>query len=567
MELQGRRRDELSTATVRLARLFGVRSGQFVTALQIPFSGIYLPLLVALALNSQIVRPQLAVAGAVTVSVASTLARYARSRERIAPWVPAALCSACFAALGLLAAALGSHGYLVTVLALLPAMWLAYAYLWRGAVWGVVATGLLMAANTVADTGGSPPLDAAYYAVLPLVALAMTSACVLVTERWEVQRSKLRAERARLDDAFADKSKTTLLLEAMLDSLDSSVVAFDTDGQTLLSSASYLYPLSWAGVVGSSARLIFEEDAVTPVPPERYPSELAKQGITVDDRLMWFGAPGPAQRAVMATSRPMIGPEGTVHGVMAIYHDVTTMVRAMQVKDDFVETVSHELRTPLTSIIGYLELIRDDHDDHVSALPTETLEYLAVVNRNAVHLLDLVSDLLTTAKSAADALKVTRAPEDLNTIVGRSVESVRLRFDAGGVTLSRNLEPVPELHLDSRRISQVIDNLLSNALKYTPRGGHVIVETQAHDSTVVLTVSDTGIGMSPEDLDRIFDKFHRAQTATALRIPGIGLGLAISKAIIDAHHGTVTVTSTPDNGTTISISLPTTGLVQTPVPT
>lgn len=306
MELQGRRRDEFSAATVRLARVFGVRSGQFVTALQIPFSSIYLPLLAALALSSEIVHPQLAVAGAGLTVAGSVFARYVRTLERTAPWVPAALCSACFAALGLLAAALGSHGYLVTVLALLPATWLAYAYLWRGAVWGVLATGVLMAANTVADTGERPPLDGAYYAVLPLVALAMTSACVLVTEGWEVQRSKLRAERARLDDALADKSRTAVLLEAMLDSLDSSVVAFDTDGQMLLSNASHLYPLSWAGVVGASPRVIFEEDGTTPVPMEAYPSELAKQGITVDERLsaQWLARVTTAALSPSAPGRP-----------------------------------------------------------------------------------------------------------------------------------------------------------------------------------------------------------------------------------------------------------------------
>lgn len=554
MDLQARRRDDFSSATARLVRVFGIRSGSFATALQIPFSGIYLPLLVAFALSSEIVRPGLAWAGGGLTVAAGVLAR--RAQARTAPRTPGVLCASSFVALGLLTGALGTYGYLVTIIALLPATWLAYAYLWRGALVGVAATGVLMVVAGVVDTGDQPPLGGVYYAVLPLVTLAMTSACVLVTESWEVQRSRLHSEQTRLDDALSERSKTAVLLEAMLDSLDSAVVAFDTEGQTLLSNASHLYPLSWAGPVGSSARLIFEADATTPVPSEGYPSELAKRGITVDERLMWFGTPGPDQRAVLATSRPMTGPDGTVHGVMAIYHDITTMMRAMQVKDDFVETVSHELRTPLTSILGYLELIRDDHDDAVNVLPEETLEYLLVISRNAAHLLDLVSDLLTTAKSAADALKVNRARVDLNSLVARAIESAQPTFDTHGIVLRCSPEPVPDLILDQRRVSQVIDNLLSNALKYTERGGRVVVATWRSGSDVVMTVTDTGIGMSPEDLERVFDKFHRARSATALHIPGIGLGLAISKAIIDAHEGTIAVTSHLHEGTTVTVTLP-----------
>lgn len=556
MDLDARHREELSTLTTRLARAFGVRSGQFVTALQIPFAWIYLPLLVGLALTSEIARPVLAWAGGAVVVVVLLLARHVGARPRTPPWAPAALCAGCFVAVGLLSSAVGTRGYLLVILALVPSVWLAYAYLWPGAVWAVVATGTLMVTGGIVGNGGTTSLEGVYYAVFPLVTLVMTSACVLITEHWEVRRSTLRAERLVVQRALAEKTTTTLLLEAMLDSLDSAVVAFDTDGQMLLANESHLYPLSWAGEVGDSGRLIFEEDGTTPVQPEDLPSELAKRGITVDERPMWFGAPGAEQRAVMATSRPMTGPDETVHGVMAVYHDVTTLMRAMQVKDNFVETVSHELRTPLTSIIGYLELIRDDHEDRVNVLPDDTLEYLTVVNRNATHLLALVSDLLSTARSAADAIKASKVDTDLNAIVERSVESARLAFEDAGVTLTSTLATIPQLQINERRISQVVDNVLSNALKYTPAGGRVSVSTHDRDGTVALVVSDTGIGMSEADLEHIFDKFHRAQSATSLHIPGIGLGLSISKSIVEAHQGTITITSAADQGTDVTILLP-----------
>lgn len=557
MDLHTRERAHLSGWTSHLMRALGVRGNHHSTALQIPFALIYLPLTAWLLLTVPVAVPVLGWGGVLLVVLVSAAA-WATQDRSTQPWAPAALCAADLIGLGAAVVALDAKGVMLTTLALLPCLWLAQAYLWRGAAWAVVGTFVLSATASWMDSRTQGFTDWPSPLVLPLVAAAMVSACAIITEHWEVQRHRLRQEQTRLDESLTERTTTTVLLQAMLASLDSAVVAFGTDGEILLSNTpeNDLYALTWAGDVGEGARLVFEEDGVTPLPFALFPSELARRGEVVSEHLMWFGRPSEGQRAVLATSRPMLDAEQHSHGVMVVYHDVTAVVSAMRVKDDFVATVSHELRTPLTSIMGYLELIRGDHEDQTSLLPDETLSYLGVVDRNAEHLLALVSDLLTTAQTTAGTVQISRTQVALERLVARSVESTTPRFAAAGVGLEHTAQASPAVHVDARRISQVLDNLLSNALKYTPRGGTVTVSTLVEARACAIVVSDSGIGMSRTDLDHVFEKFHRAQSATSRQIPGIGLGLAITKSIVDAHGGTITMTSTLGKGTTVTVWLP-----------
>ncbi len=557
MDLRNRERAHLSKLTDRVLRALGVRGANFSTALQIPFAIIFFPLVFWLLLTSPATTPSIAWSGVLVVGLACVAAWLA---QKIATpsWAPAALCAANLIGLGLVVFPLGPAGPALTPLALLPSLWLAYAYLWRGALWAIITTFALQILGPPAAPTAQGIADWPSPVVLPLVTAAMVVACAIITEHWEVQRTRLREDRAQLDESLNQRTTTAILLQSMLDTLDSAVVAFGNDGKILLSNSPQndLYALTWSDEIGAGERQVFEEDRTTPIPEDLYPSELARRGEVVTERLMWFGGLADKQRAVLATSRPMLDTDGVKHGVMVIYHDVTAIVSAMRVKDDFVATVSHELRTPLTSIMGYLELIRDDHEDQTSPLNPETLSYLRVVDRNADHLLTLVSDLLTTAQAAAGTVQIVPSEVDLATLLTRSTESVAPRFVAAGVSLEYSRQPVPNVQIDARRISQVLNNLLSNALKYTPKGGAVTITTLIAEHSCAVVVTDTGIGMSDVDLDQVFEKFHRAQSATSRQIPGIGLGLAITKAIVDAHRGTITIASSLNEGTAVTVWLP-----------
>jgi signal transduction histidine kinase len=227
--------------------------------------------------------------------------------------------------------------------------------------------------------------------------------------------------------------------------------------------------------------------------------------------------------------------------------------RLDQLKDDFVASVSHELRTPLTSIRGYLELVLDGD---VAELTEEQLRYLSVVDRNAGRLLRVVDDLLFAAQ--VDAGKVALEPglTDLDELVREAVEAARPVAAEHDVELTFDADGPAELVGDRARLAQILDNLIANAIKFTPPGGKVEVRTFLAGDSGVVEVADTGIGISAEDQERLFQRFFRAEGAILGAIDGAGLGLAIVKAIVDAHGGDLAVESIAGRGTTFRIGLP-----------
>jgi signal transduction histidine kinase len=226
------------------------------------------------------------------------------------------------------------------------------------------------------------------------------------------------------------------------------------------------------------------------------------------------------------------------------------LVELDRLKDEFVSSVSHELRTPLTSISGYVELLLEDE-------PTEERQsYLRIVERNADRLLGLVSDLLFAARLQDGRLELARERVDLGVLVDEAAASARPRAEAGSVELLVDADDVPAVDGEPARLAQLLDNLFSNAIKFTPAGGRVSVRLRRDGPMVRLEVSDTGIGMSASDRERLFERFYRAQSALERQIQGSGLGLYISKAIVDAHGGRIGVQSEPGKGTTFIVDLP-----------
>ncbi len=222
-----------------------------------------------------------------------------------------------------------------------------------------------------------------------------------------------------------------------------------------------------------------------------------------------------------------------------------------RLKDEFVASVSHELRTPLTSIRGYLELIRDDQ-----VLDEEHEDMLGIVDRNAERLLGLVNDLLFAAQVAAgEQVSLALQDLDLADIVTEAAAAAAPRAENGGVLLAVDAPPSP-MQGDAMRIGQVADNLISNAIKFTPPGGTVRVLLSPGDDDVALTISDSGIGIADDEQSDLFSRFYRTKAATKGAIQGTGLGLAIAKSIVEAHGGTITFESTAGVGTTFVVTLP-----------
>jgi PAS domain S-box-containing protein len=277
---------------------------------------------------------------------------------------------------------------------------------------------------------------------------------------------------------------------------------------------------------------------------------------------------------VSFTYSPLLDAEGKIVGASAIAQDITERRRADaererlleelaeqnerlreldRLKDEFVALVSHELRTPLTSIRGYLELVLEGE---AGELTDEQRQFLGVVERNAHRLLALVGDLLFLAQIEAGKLSLEIGAVDLASIAADTVEAARPLADEKGVTLTLASGPLALLAGDRGRLAQLLDNLVSNGVKFTPSGGRVDVRVRGEQGSAVVEVRDTGMGIPLEEQQHLFERFFRTSKATEQAIPGTGLGLAISRAIVQAHGGEITVASEEGAGTTFHVTLP-----------
>ena len=221
-------------------------------------------------------------------------------------------------------------------------------------------------------------------------------------------------------------------------------------------------------------------------------------------------------------------------------------------KDDLIALVSHELRTPLTSIVGYLELVQEDEDE----LKEEHRGHLEVVQRNAHRLLGLVSDLLFAAQVQAGRVTLEKdlvsIPELLDQAVAAALPAAADRH----IDVSVHARDEADVIGDKLRLAQVLDNLLSNALKFTPTNGSVGISVIAQKDTVLIEVEDSGIGISAADQKKLFSRFFRTEAAIRKAIKGTGLGLSIVKAIVEGHGGEITVESAEGKGATFRVLLP-----------
>ncbi len=224
-----------------------------------------------------------------------------------------------------------------------------------------------------------------------------------------------------------------------------------------------------------------------------------------------------------------------------------------QLREEFVATVSHELRTPLTSIIGYLDLV---NDTETTNLTTEQEGFLSIVQRNADRLHDLVGDLLLVAEADGGRLALDVHDVDLNALAKTCVESAGPAADARQIELTLDRGATKQIRGDPIRLEQMMDNLISNAIKFTPIGGRVAVRTGSNHDHALFEVSDTGPGISGPDQVHLFDRFFRTRDAIDQAVKGTGLGLAITKAIVDAHSGTITVDSGLGRHSTFLVQLP-----------
>ncbi len=239
-------------------------------------------------------------------------------------------------------------------------------------------------------------------------------------------------------------------------------------------------------------------------------------------------------------------------GVVWTVRDVTERAQLERAKSDFVATASHELRSPLTSIKGFVELLERSPE----GMTARQREFVDIIKRSTDRLVELVNDLLDVARIEADHVEINPRPIDMGEAVREMAELMGPRIDAKHQHLGVYVAPtLPLAMADPERIRQVIGNLLTNAHLYTPQGGRIHIGAEADRAWVRLVVADSGIGMTPEETQRAFERFYRARSGSATT-PGTGLGLSIVKSLVDMHHGEVDVESELGRGTTFHVRIP-----------
>ena len=230
------------------------------------------------------------------------------------------------------------------------------------------------------------------------------------------------------------------------------------------------------------------------------------------------------------------------------------LVQADLLKDEFIALVSHDLRTPLTSIIGYVELALDE--DGSAPLDDERKRYIEVVARSSDRLLRLVDDLLLAARLQSGRFVLSIDDADLQSVAADALDEMHARADRKGVSLFLSCDGPVRIQCDRRRLLQLLDNLVGNAVKFTPEGGRVELRVERTLDGVAVEVHDTGVGINPGEEERIFDRFYRSPSAVSGQVPGTGLGLFIARAIAERHGGSLVARQREERGSIFRLELP-----------
>ncbi len=251
---------------------------------------------------------------------------------------------------------------------------------------------------------------------------------------------------------------------------------------------------------------------------------------------------------------PLHDEEGKVGGAIVLLHDVTDFVELDRMKSDFISIVSHELKTPLTSIKGFVRLLAAGR---VGEVNEKQLHYLEIVTQQTESLTELINDLLDLSRIESGIIEVRREPVQLREVIREVLQGLENLAREKEVALVEEVPAgMPTVSGDAYRLAQVFTNLIHNAIKFTPPGGEVRVEGEGDGGRCLVRVRDSGMGIPPQDLEKIFDKFYQVDSSSTRQQSGTGLGLCISRQLVEAHGGEIRVESELGKGSTFTVSLP-----------
>lgn len=361
-----------------------------------------------------------------------------------------------------------------------------------------------------------------------------------------------------LEGVLVREPSTSLIERAVLASIADGVVVNDVAGQVTLvnRAAAQLLQMEPGAARGQPVKALFESfsakgrltimDAMERLYADPYSAEYA-EGIT--ETIIEVG-----MRVIQAHLSPVLTEIGEFLGIVTVLRDVTREVEAERAKTDFVSNVSHELRTPLTSIKGYSDLLLCNA---AGPLNEQQHHFLKIIQNSSDRLTVLINDLLDISRIESGRFKLETKPVRMETIVHNVAEMIRPQCDKKALGLILDIQPKVGLVLgDENRLTQVVTNLVSNACRYTPEDGCVTLALSQADCTLRVDVTDTGIGVAPEDQAKIFQRFYRVNNPMVQEVAGTGLGLPIARMLVEMHGGRMWLKSEVGRGSTFTFILP-----------
>jgi len=454
-------------------------------------------------------------------------------------------------------------GAVISNLSLVPSLWLVVRFRLKGAGAALAVVVLSISVPSLVAIGEDLNVASfSRYTVLPVTLLLMSFAVIGILQSLEANGVEAKRALVRERESSERLGRTDRLLRGVLENLNVGVLVMDARGNDLMTNRAQREIHAHASPPSNQDRseaghLIFHTDGTSILAQDR-PAARANRGEEFDNVEFLAGSPGPEQRVISVTARAVLAEDGARDASFLIFRDVTDQYNLLRAQHEIIATVSHEMRTPLTSIVGFTDFTEDSLLElSSSSARDDAVEQLGVIRRNAEKLSKLVEDLLLEQQAAVGRLTLNLEPVDVQELMTHCVTAFQPIADRRGIALDLQLEAGDDIIADRLRVTQVMDNLVGNALKYTPPGGHVTVFAMVPDGGESLTVhvADNGPGMTQSEASQVFTPFYRAPAARHSETAGAGLGLALSQSIIEAHGGTIAVRTSPGHGARFTFTL------------
>lgn len=454
---------------------------------------------------------------------------------------------------------------LLSILLLLPIFWLASSSTRSITLIACFVVSASFVTVTLTTRNSLTSETTMWLFIFPVVvfvlALATNNAGQLIAARGRLLGRQLE-ESIKVVDREKLKQQS---LDFALNATSMSILRIDSLGKTILSNHAHKALIEKFGALPNSDDIdkLFRSDRVTPVSEVDRPFNRALRGVSADREVVWVGNPGEDQRGLLLSVRCFFDARGQPDGAILASRDITEDLITIGYREDFVMTVSHEIRNPLTSIIGNLDLVLDAEE-----LSEQARLSLITASENSLRILDLIKEMLESVSSETTSRSLALIPADLSPLIRQAVRSARAESQARKITVETSTENDLTVDIDSTHMLQVIDNLISNAVKYNVDGGKIRITTRTVKPTndlgdtdevpfVELRVTDSGRGISLTEQKQIFQRFYRAKSVRGSSVHGTGLGLHISRELMRSMGGDLFIESVENSGTSAICIFPT----------